>query len=199
MTLKRHHTQKFLVVAVGLIFSFHSTLYAQQKFESHQYISRSLVTASPVASGFGVFGDTPVSHFTGTPDISIPLYQVAYKELAIDLSLRYHQAIGTKPDAFPGITGNGWMLNTGGVIIRVSRGTTPYNFPNNVPVPVNFNPTNDPNWSSAATMQTHLKNQTVFVNAEGRYDEYQYNFGGRTGKFYIDHTDAFRIKSEHDQ
>ncbi|WAC14695.1 T9SS type A sorting domain-containing protein [Dyadobacter pollutisoli] len=196
MTLKKHHTRKSLIVAVGLIFSFYNTLYAQQKFESNQYINRSLVTASPVASGFGVFGDVPVSHFTGTPDINIPLYQVAYKELYIDLSLRYHQAIGTKPDAFPGITGNGWMLNTGGVIIRVSRGTIPYNFPNNVPVPVNFNPTKDPNWSSAATMQTHLKNQTVFVNAEGRYDEYQYNFGGRTGKFYIDHTDVFRIKSE---
>ena len=183
-------------VIFGIFYLLSSAAIAQQKLESNNYLNRSQLTASPAASGFGTFGNTPVSYFTGTPDIQIPLYEVVYKDLSIDLTLRYHQAIGTKPDAFPGVTGNGWVLNTGGIITRISRGTTPYNFPDNVPVPVNFNPTSDPNWSSAATMQNHLKNQTVFVNAEGRYDEYSYSFGGRTGKFHIDHTDAFRIKTE---
>jgi YD repeat-containing protein len=167
----------------------------QQKLEANKYANQSLITASPSATMLGVFGHTPVSYFTGTPDINIPLYEAAYKELSIDLSLRYHQAFGNKPDAFPGSTGNGWLLTTGGAITRVSRGATPHNFADGIIIPTNFNPTADPGWSSNATMQNYLSTQTVFFDENGRYDEYTYSFGGNSGKFYIDHTDAFRIKT----
>lgn len=164
----------------------------QQKLESNRYLSTSLLSGSPTTAAFKVFGDIPVSQFTGTPDITVPLHEVAYKELSVDLSLRYHHAIGSKPDAFPGPTGNGWAMNTG-VITRISRGTTPSNFL--TPVPVGINPTADADWSSNTKMQNYLKTQTIFVNDNGRYDEYEYSFGGTSGKFYIDHTDAFRIKT----
>lgn len=169
---------------------------AQQQLESSRNIGRAVITPSPAASGIGTFGNTPVSHYTGTPDISVPLYNVNYKELSVDLTLKYHQAIGTKPDAFPGATGNGWVLNTGGVITRIARGATGVNMPSNYPLPVNFNPTAAADWSSQTKMDDHLAKQTIFINPEGRYDEYAYNFAGYSGKFYIDHTDAFRIKTE---
>lgn len=177
---------------IGLFVINHS--YGQQKLEINKYIDRSTVVASPTATAFQTFGQVPVSHFTGTPDISIPLHKVEFKELAIDLDLRYHQTLGVKPDAFPGSTGNGWLLNTGGAITRISRGVTPANF-GGLPVPALFNPTENEEWSSDSTMQEHIKRQTVFVNADGRYDEYTYSFGGYSGKFYMDHTDTFRIKT----
>ncbi|MGX5854409.1 T9SS type A sorting domain-containing protein [Dyadobacter jiangsuensis] len=177
-------------------FAICQSILAQQRLESNRNINRTILAPSPTVGSIGTFGNTPVSHYTGTPDITIPLYEVSYKELSINLELKYHQSIGTKPDAFPGSTGNGWLLNTGGVITRISRGATSADMPSGYTYPVNFNPTADANWSSAATMNDHLKKQTVFVNEEARYDEYAYNFAGHSGKFYMDHTNALRIRTE---
>lgn len=96
-------------------------IYGQESLEVNKYANRSILSASPSSTSFIVFGNTPVSQFTGTPDIKVPLHTVTYKDLSVDLSLQYHQAIGSKPDAFPGSTGNGWLLNHGGVITRISR------------------------------------------------------------------------------
>lgn len=170
-------------------------IYGQQKIENNKYASQSILTSSPAASSIIVYGNTPVSEFTGTPDINVPIHQVSFKDLSVDISLQYHHANGSRPDVFPGPVGNGFLLNSGGVITRISRGVTQGNFPSGTAVPVNFNPTADADWSSNAKMQNHIKTQTVFTNDNGRYDEYAYSFGGYSGKFYIDHTDAFKIKT----
>ncbi|TKT88613.1 T9SS type A sorting domain-containing protein [Dyadobacter frigoris] len=170
-------------------------MYGQQSLEANKYANQSVLSASPASTSFLVVKNTPISKFTGTPDIMVPLHAVTYKDLSIDLSLQYHQAIGSKPDAFPGSTGNGWLLNHGGVITRVSRGATGADFPSNISVPVNFNPTQPSDWSSQANLDYFRQTQTYFYNNNGRYDEYAYSFGGSSGKFYIDHTDAFHIKT----
>ncbi|WP_133054836.1 hypothetical protein [Niastella populi] len=105
--------------------------------ESKKVNSREFIPTSPVASMFNIFGTIPVSHYTGTPDVSIPLGGISYKDLGLDLTLRYHHAIGAKPDAIPGYFGNGWLLTTGGVITRLSKGvrTAEISGENDVPVP----------------------------------------------------------------
>lgn len=177
-----------------LIFSVKST-FCQTRLENNKNFNRSFLPSSPSTASLGVFGDVPVSLFTGTPQIEIPLYQFNFKDLGVDLKLKYHQAIANKPDAFPGLTGNGWLLNMGGVITRTSRGMTSYNFPSGTLIPTNFNPTESATWNSNTTMQGFLTSQTAFFNDYGRYDEFSYNFGNNSGSFFTNFDESMKIQS----
>ena len=97
----------------------------------------------------------PVSNYTGTPEINIPLYNVAYKELNINLSLMYHQAIGNKPALFPGYFGNGWLVTTGGVITRLSKGARPKE-DGHFLIRHDNNPTRDTNWSAKSVLEQYV-------------------------------------------
>lgn len=76
---------------------------------------------SPNIASLGLFGEIPVSCFTGTPDISIPLYEVTVGDQHVPFSMSYHAA-GIRPDQHPGWTGLGWNLNAGGAISRIVKG-----------------------------------------------------------------------------
>ncbi len=49
-----------------------------------------LFPPSPTAAALAKYGDIPVGYHTGTPNISIPLYEVKSKELSLPISLSYH-------------------------------------------------------------------------------------------------------------
>lgn len=76
---------------------------------------------SPNVAALGLYGEIPVSKFTGMPDISVPLYEVPVGDLKLPFSLNYHAA-GIRPDQHPGWVGMGWNLNTGGVVSRTVKG-----------------------------------------------------------------------------
>ncbi len=78
---------------------------------------------TPTAMSFQRYGDIPVSLYTGTPNISIPLGVMRNGHLSIPVELSYH-AGGVKPDERPGPVGLGWTLTLGGAITRAKR-----NFP----------------------------------------------------------------------
>ncbi|MEB2774651.1 BACON domain-containing protein [Algoriphagus sp. D3-2-R+10] len=69
------------------------------------------------AASLGKYGDYPVSHHTGVPDISIPIYTVQEGDLSLPISMNYH-ASGIKVDEVASWVGLGWSLNAGGVITR---------------------------------------------------------------------------------
>ncbi len=69
------------------------------------------------AASLGKYGDYPVSHHTGVPDISIPIYTVQEGDLSLPISLNYH-ASGIKVDDVASWIGLGWSLNAGGMISR---------------------------------------------------------------------------------
>lgn len=62
---------------------------------------------SPVAASFNVYGEIPVSKYTGIPDISIPLYTIDLGSLQIPISLSYHPA-GVRVEAEASWVGLGW-------------------------------------------------------------------------------------------
>lgn len=64
---------------------------------------------SPNAASLGLYGEIPVSYYTGTPEISIPLYDIEVKDFKMPLSLNYHAA-GVYADQRPGWKGLGWSL-----------------------------------------------------------------------------------------
>ena len=81
-----------------------------------------VIPPSPRAAAFNQYGEIPVGHTSGIPDISIPLYTLAEGDLEVPIVLRYHYN-GLKPgDGNLTNVGLGWTLQVGGNINRSVRG-----------------------------------------------------------------------------
>ena len=76
---------------------------------------------SPEIANLGLYGQIPVSHFTGVPDISIPLHEVKVGSFSLPIAASYHTA-AVKPNITPGPLGLGWSIIAGGYITRTVRG-----------------------------------------------------------------------------
>lgn len=72
---------------------------------------------SPNASSLAVYADYPVSHYTGVPNINIPLYEVTVGDFKFPINLSYH-ASGIRVSDEASWVGLGWALSAGGVISR---------------------------------------------------------------------------------
>lgn len=75
-------------------------------------------TPSPEAYAMLQYVETPVSYYTGVPDISIPLYTIKVGDFELPISLKYH-ASGIKVAQEASRVGLGWSLYAGGEITRV--------------------------------------------------------------------------------
>lgn len=82
-----------------------------------------IIPPSPTVAALMKFEEVPVSNYTGTPDISIPLFnsKTLSKDINLEVALKYHSA-NIKPENVAGDTGLGWSLFAGGTISRTVRG-----------------------------------------------------------------------------
>lgn len=78
---------------------------------------------APEASAFMRYGDASVNEYTGTADISVPLYTIKCKDIEIPLVLRY-DASGIKVEQEASWVGLGWNLTVGGCVNYVCSGGT---------------------------------------------------------------------------
>lgn len=76
---------------------------------------------SPSTATFNTYGSIPVSLYTGTPEISIPLYTIKEDGIEIPIELKYN-INNVKPNTHPGEVGLGWNLFAGGSITRIIKG-----------------------------------------------------------------------------
>ena len=76
---------------------------------------------TPEASAFKKYGEELVNEYTGTADISVPLYTIKCKDIEIPLVLRY-DASGIKVEQEASWVGLGWNLMVGGCINYVCAG-----------------------------------------------------------------------------
>ncbi|WP_163378438.1 hypothetical protein [Cyclobacterium sp. SYSU L10401] len=76
---------------------------------------------SPEVSALAKFADTRISHYSGIPDINIPLYNLVEQDLEVPITLSYH-AGGIRVEERAGWAGLGWALNAGGSISRTMKG-----------------------------------------------------------------------------
>lgn len=77
---------------------------------------------TPEASAFMKYGEESVNEYTGTADISVPLYTIKCKDIEIPLVLRY-DATGIKVEQEASWVGLGWNLMVGGCINYVCAGS----------------------------------------------------------------------------
>lgn len=79
-----------------------------------------IIPPSPEAASLGKFTEVPISHYTGLPNVSIPIasYEVGGKSFPVGIS--YH-ARGVQVAEVASRVGIGWALNAGGQISRQIR------------------------------------------------------------------------------
>lgn len=89
-------------------------------FGQDESIDQSTVPMPPNAESFARYTEIPVSHYTGLPNISIPIYTVKHKDLELPIELSYHSA-GNKNSDHGTWVGLGWTLQPGGMITKEIR------------------------------------------------------------------------------
>lgn len=112
---------------ITFILAFLSCNYSLQ-LNAQNTFAPALPDATPPSSQaaqFARYGEIPVGHTTGVPQIVIPLYTLSTGKMDIPISLSYH-ASGFRVTDIPTPVGLGWVLNVGGLISRSVEGAPDY-------------------------------------------------------------------------
>lgn len=168
---------------------------------------------APNVASLGKFVDYPVSFYTGTPNISIPIYDLQDGAAKTSISLSYH-ASGIRVAELASWIGLGWALNAGGMITRTVKGGPDdgvFNFDlapgkgyyvdsgirkiPKFPYPVNGAvPEDQQNWSDYKNFWWQLSAGQV----DGEPDIYTFNMNGYSGKFMFDEFRTPRMLTDQD-
>jgi Family of unknown function (DUF5977) len=155
----------------------------------NEFKAKRVIQPAPEAAELGKYGNNPISLFTGTPKINIPLCELKGNELSLPVSLSYN-AGGFKPNDIATWVGLGWSLNAGGVITRS----------------VMANPDNDNNYFNSSNTYTSIPTlDNMFANYdyidnvkrgiwETQPDVYYFNFGNHSGKFVLKQNKSVVLK-----
>lgn len=76
---------------------------------------------TPEAATLGRFGAYPISYYTGTPDVTVPLHTLKVHDIEIPIYLQY-EGRGFIPNRDSGKVGHDWTLVAGGLITRSVKG-----------------------------------------------------------------------------
>lgn len=143
---------------------------------------------APNTYALAKYGDLPVDHSTGIPNINIPLLSIADKDVEATVSLSYH-AGGIKVDEEATWVGLGWSLNAGGMITRIIKGRPDEP---NINGKLSYTRTNFADYSYPGSLPDYcISLRTVmFAAATDQYDNeadiFYFNFCGNIGKFFFD-------------
>lgn len=208
--MHRINKPSILHLLIGVIGLF-PNLVASAQNASTSY-TPNIIPASPNAASLAKFGDIPVSPYTGTSDISIPIYSIQAKGVSVPVTLAYHTG-GIRLAEEAGWVGLGWALNAGGMISRTinnnddfingsyfnSQMTTPMPEIKGklVSHPQYTNMTNMGVWGYDFYCRYNVYTEAGIVNlfnvapnifnglVDLEPDSYSFNFLGRSGKFII--------------
>jgi hypothetical protein len=176
---------------------------------------------SPQVSEFIKYGNIPMNLYIGEAQVDIPLYNIDTKNKPVKISLGSSSS-GFIPNKRPDIVGLNWHLNVGGVISRtiksapddqIGASATNGGFAGQLQngfivgvtkktqcLPLYSN--NDLfNFNATAGMfkidaDYYLKGCNTQEDYEGDPDIFNFNFDGKTGKFFMTNDGEFKIVSE---
>ena len=157
------------------------------QIDQRVYDLQTVTPPSPDASSLGKYADWAVSLYTGTPEISIPIYTLKGRSISVPIGISYHSS-GNKVGEYASCVGLGWSLQAGGVITRSVRGlpddaggTTGYlgmrAFYNN--------PGDLRSGTTIAGYDSLFQKQSVDGNVDTEPDLFMFNAMGRSYKFYF--------------
>ncbi len=178
----------FSLVFVLFISLFSFVNISAQTQENGFNPTESSISRSPEAAAIIKYIDFPVSYYTGTPEISIPVFSISERDLSVNISLSYH-ASGNKVSDVASYVGLGWNLGGIGMITRKVRGmaddsqlgegfleyirnSSPNTYQDVLDVFTNEN------FEEAAALSCPYK--------DAEPDEYYFSFGGYSGTFTFD-------------
>ena len=153
--------------------------------DNDQYVVRNaspIVPASPNASSLGIYGNIPVGHYTGIPEIKIPLYEIETRDFTLPITLSYH-ASGIKVAQEASTAGLGWALIAGGCIAREIRhmddfGSGGYYSGPSLPECTESNDASNPE----DIRYPNYLNKTF----DSEPDIFTYNFNNMSGRFFFE-------------
>lgn len=160
---------------------------------------------SPTVASLMKFEETPVSNYTGIPNISIPLFSTVTrsKDINLNISLKYHPSITA--DMIASDVGLGWSLFAGGTIARTVKGLPDEYYRsgdshNKVGIYGTSNSAHSNHYYEVSELingsSTPDSTEVAMVsewlweaNEKGKYDTehdlWQFDFMGYSGRFYI--------------
>ena len=218
MKIQNHH-YKLLLLIVALFVETISIKAQDENFSPLQNFQ------SPSLATFNTYGVIPVSLYTGTPDISIPLYTIKKDGVEIPIELKYN-INNVKPNNHPGEVGLGWNLFAGGSITRIVQGSVPdektkksyWDNTTDIGFIGHENILSDNWWDSNTCYSNFISNKSDLwyslgrLNLETKFhkgiysnddyindispDKFIFNFLGYNGAFYRSHTGEWVIDSE---
>lgn len=145
---------------------------AQQK-------QKQLFFEDPRAGSFTLFSDIPVSHTTGVPDITIPLYTMESHGYKIPIALKYHLAMVKPPYDYTNVA-TGWVLDVGGTITQEVKAIDDLK---SIPPP-EFR-LGVPAYATSKADRDYLDNvQNKWYDFE--HDFFNFSFGDKAGAFIVD-------------
>ncbi|MFD0963830.1 hypothetical protein [Pseudofulvibacter geojedonensis] len=148
-----------------------------------------IIPPTPEATSLGKYVDVPVSHYTGMPNISIPIHNINLDGKTIPVNISYH-AKGIKVDEIASRVGMGWTLNSGGVITRQVKwradeksGTIadPSSYLEGDHFVHYYQDTQE-----GADARAYMMNAGTNKDFDYMPDQFMFNFMGYSGKFIID-------------
>ena len=168
---------RFVLIAFSLLASYSN---AQQ--------STTIIPPSPDAAALAVYGNIPVSTYTGVPNINIPIHTIKYRDVQIPIDLSYH-ASGITMEQDASWVGLGWALNVGGVITRTVKGGDDLQFSNdgysNISNPGAITYKGYP-YETIDETNPLFKQMVCNSNIDTEPDMFYFNFLGKSGSFVLE-------------
>jgi hypothetical protein len=171
-----HSIFRTMLVAAGLGISAYA---AAQHNPDNMDKMVDFLPPPPNAAAIAKHSALTLNKNTGVPNINIPLYTLSSKTLSVPVSLSYSSS-GIKVDEVASRAGIGWVINIGGVVTRILRGT-----------PDDVNPRKYPwatvakNWSTFNYLDAIAKSTNV-MGYDSEPDLFSISFNGRSVSFVFD-------------
>ncbi|HEX7903806.1 MAG TPA: DUF5977 domain-containing protein [Chitinophagaceae bacterium] len=159
-----------------------------QSSPDNQAALEKIIPIAPTAASIAKYGNIPISYFTGSPSVSIPLFEAKSGNLVAPVTLNY-QFNGLKVEEIASWVGLGWSLQAGGAISRTVRGIADedaYGYMNpGIPMTVKFMIDSMAHPGYEDTIKYYLR-QAGKRLYDLEPDIFFFNFPGGSGKFYYD-------------
>lgn len=160
--------------------------------QTPEYPLPTVIPPSPNAATLGEYGNTPVSLTIGTPNISIPIWEIKGNQLSLPISVSYRSS-GIKIEDQGSNIGLGWALNAGGVITRSIKGKRENGINQSTGKISPARPQDLPYDMTAASLDYSYVLALESLSVDSEPDLFYYNFGNYSGKFVFNENGAAQI------